>query len=369
MGKKDGLWAPMAQELIWPNVYYPRVPVLYLDLNHFINLAKSQFKPHAAPAGYGVLLETLDAAVVAGRIAMPLSFEHVWEMYRIKDPAQRRDIAEIMERLSGFMYLLPRPTLARLELHAGLDYILGEDLSPTAVPLVRRGIGTAFGVKGGIQVVDEDDLDASVAARAEMGVDAFESFMRTADLTIERALLRGPPDEFAEPVLSDETANTREGVASRLDYELDTVRRLDEHDHWRRGRLRDVISAREMSHEWLDALNDLRLERAHRGGSSEPLTPDQYRILLSSAPHIQVAVSLKSAYHRNPRHRWDENDITDIDALSVAFPYCRAILTDRAMRAKLADTRELRASFEAALPRTPLELCEWIEGGARGAEP
>jgi hypothetical protein len=80
---------------------------------------------------------------------------------------------------------------------------------------------------------------------------------------------------------------------------------------------------------------------------------------MAAMPHVQVAISIKTRYHRDRNHRWTVNDVVDIDALSVAYAYCDAVFTDRAARATLANSRELR-SYGTYLPRTPAELADWL---------
>jgi hypothetical protein len=82
-------------------------------------------------------------------------------------------------------------------------------------------------------------------------------------------------------------------------------------------------------------------------------------MFMGPLPHIQVAVSLKTRYHRNPRHLWSVNDIIDIDAVSVAYAYCEAVFPDKAVRNALLSSRELR-TIGTFVPRHPGELADWL---------
>ena len=55
-------------------------------------------------------------------------------------------------------------------------------------------------------------------------------------------------------------------------------------------------------------------------------------------PSFDVAVTLKTAYHRNPMHRWAPNDIHDIDAMGSTLPYCDIVVTDKAVAAHIRRT-------------------------------
>jgi hypothetical protein len=79
----------------------------------------------------------------------------------------------------------------------------------------------------------------------------------------------------------------------------------------------------------------------------------------AAMPQVQVAISLKTRYHRNPARRWKTNDIADIDAMSIAYSYCDAVLTDQEARAALKDSPDLRP-IVTYLPKDPLELAEWL---------
>jgi hypothetical protein len=57
-------------------------------------------------------------------------------------------------------------------------------------------------------------------------------------------------------------------------------------------------------------------------------------------------------------HKWTTNDVSDIDALSIAFAYCNVVFTDKAARSALLDSTELRG-FTTFVPRTPMELLNW----------
>ena len=99
---------------------------------------------------------------------------------------------------------------------------------------------------------------------------------------------------------------------------------------WRRGRIRDVIITREI----LIEINEKLARGLHiRGAEFEDLAPDREaaRSVFDSMPSFDVAVTLKTAHHRNPQHAWSENDIMDIDALGSTLPYRDIVVTDSAM--------------------------------------
>jgi len=52
------------------------------------------------------------------------------------------------------------------------------------------------------------------------------------------------------------------------------------------------------------------------------------RRVVDAMPSSDVAVSLLTEYHRDSTLKWKRNHIFDIDALSVAVPYCDAVVAD-----------------------------------------
>lgn len=87
---------------------------------------------------------------------------------------------------------------------------------------------------------------------------------------------------------------------------------------------------------------------------------DAARRFTDSMPSGDSWISLLTAAHRNPRSRWEPNDILDFDALSVAIPYCDVVATDRHARA-LANAARLPARLGATVVATPDELIAALE--------
>jgi hypothetical protein len=149
----------------------------------------------------------------------------------------------------------------------------------------------------------------------------------------------------------------------RAQQEREQAARLDADSTWRRGRLRDVISVRELAAEWLDAITEVLQARGTSIGQLFGTDRDAVRAFADGMPSNSVAISIKTAYHRNGEHNWSVNDIHDIDALSEAVPYCDAVLTDKAARNAIVSTKVDRqaATF---MPRSASDLADWLEAGA-----
>jgi hypothetical protein len=109
--------------LVWPRLLEftsDDVPIVYLDLCHWISLAQASVG-HPKGDAFAKTLEACRAAVSASAAVFVLSSAHYGEMLKIKDPAQRQKIACVMEELTGFTTLVGRVVVMELELAAMLD--------------------------------------------------------------------------------------------------------------------------------------------------------------------------------------------------------------------------------------------------------
>jgi hypothetical protein len=358
-----GLKAPMTEDLVWANVLRPRIPLVYLDLNTIIYIARALSGDPRVPAGFADLYAAALRAKLEKRAVFPLSGEHLWEISKIIDPNQRGALADILETLSDYNYLLGRTVIAELEFEAGMAKIMGEEISAKSLPLVRPTFGQAFGWVGGLRIRNSAGGDGSDAVRAQMTDAEFDKLMARMNYEMERRMLRGPSDADLDVLRADPNFQPDVAIESqeqRVQWELDTERVLNADPKWRRGRLRDVIGAREIVHEWMDMYTRMRIDRRKAGLPDFHPPDDEMRSFMGSMPHTQVAVSVKTRYHKNPLHRWTVNDIVDIDAVSVAFSYCEAVFPDKAVRAALLNSKELRV-MSTFVPRRPQELTEWLD--------
>jgi hypothetical protein len=233
------LKAPMSEELVWASVMRPRISLVYLDLNTIIFIARALRGDTKVPGSYVDLFRAALRAKFEQRAMFPLSGEHLWEISKITDPKQRADLADILEPLSDYNYLLGRTEIAELEFEAGMAKIMGEDISAKSVQLVRPTFGQAFGWVGGMKIRNSAGGDGSDAVRAQMTDADFDKLMARMNYEMERGMLRGLSDEDLEVLRADPNFKPEvaiEGQKQRVQWELDTERVLGEHPKWRRGR-------------------------------------------------------------------------------------------------------------------------------------
>ncbi len=78
-------------------------------------------------------------------------------------------------------------------------------------------------------------------------------------------------------------------------------------------------------------------------------------------PSMRVSIELKTMFHRNPQTRWISNTIFDIDAMSVAVPYCDIVVTDKEAHRTIEQTK-LSRQMETEVLCRPSELASRLAG-------
>jgi hypothetical protein len=323
---------------IWPpRLYRPSFDykLAYLDLNHWIYLAKAA-TGHPDGTKHEPALAALRKAKASGKFLFVLSGTHYMEMEGIKNPRQRRDITDVMEELTGFRTLASRAVLIKLEIEAALDELVQpreEPLYPS-LTLLGNGVFHAFGMRGGLRVRNEDGEDVTEKARLDWpdGPEAFDRWQADAELLLERSILRGPTDEEApelrghgwRPEMARRTAEER----AAAEQEQSKLFATFEEGRWQRGKTRDVVAGRYLGIELAEMTAEGLAARGRALGEAFS-DPALARRLTDSMPSADIAITLTTARHRNPQTRWVSNDIFDIDAMSVAVPYCDIVVTER----------------------------------------
>jgi hypothetical protein len=267
----------------------------------------------------------------------------------------RSDIAAVMEELSDFSTILSRAVLMKCEVEAALTARFGgRPHAHSPLRLLNFGVGPAFGMVGGLRFRDSAGRDVTEQARLEHpdGPEDFDRRLREMNLTLERAMLRGPSPHEAQQLRSAggwDPSVARKIATERAALEQTQVENLNSTDdgrEWRRTRLRDVTSARhflidlnEPTANGLDA-REISFEEAFSPPSENSDEPSEVRRFTDSMPSSDVFVTLVTEMHRNAERAWKPNDIFDIDALSVGVAYCDAVLCDND-KARMLNVRKV----------------------------
>lgn len=315
----------------------PRPPKLvYLDLNHWVALAKAEAGHRDGDRFRDALTACVDA-VARGSVVFPLADATYMEVSRIGSFRQRRELADVMERVSRYFVITSRSVIADHEVEALLDRLVGPNPDPVnRMAYLDWGVARAFGKVGGWRIRDKEtgeDVTDRVRAEHPLGPERFDAVLADAELRLNRQVIEGPSS--AEDLANlqrhayDPYTAHRHAV-QRAQQENDQAARLAAEPEWRRGRIRDVIAAREVLVELMDKLNR---GVAERGADREAVfaDADAMRRAFAEMPSFDVAVTLKASYHRDGTRTWTPNDVHDIDALGSTLPYCDIVVTDKAM--------------------------------------
>ncbi len=330
---------------VWPrSLQLPARPpkLVYLDVNHWVSLAKA-YTGHREAERFTDVLATCLEALENATAVFPISDSIYMEVAKIRKHRQRRDLRLVMERLSGYTVVASRVVVAQSEVEGLLDQVVGPNPDPVnTVDYLDWGVARAFGKVGGFRIKAKDtneDMTDEVRSRHPGGPAAFDSKVARAELELNRRVLEGPsPDEEDEMRgIGWDPRAAYEVTSRRAAQELEQVKRFDDDPRWRGDRIRDVIAAREVAIE----INAMLWEGlTARGVDLDDVFNDVdiTRRAFDSMPSFDVSVSLKTAFHRNPAHRWKPNHVMDIDALASTIPYCDIVVTDKEVASHVTAT-------------------------------
>lgn len=327
--------------LIWPTgLIRAASPLVYLDLNHWIALAKAN-TGHRDGARWRQALETMRACREGWSyvISLPLIMELTGNLRR----EQRADLGEVIEEFTDYACVMPLTTIAPLEFESSLAALVPITERFASIPLLGKGVAQAGGMRGGFRVRDREGNDVTdrVRQQARGGPDEFDRLLSAAELQANRSVVRGPSSDEETDTLRAvgwDPSTAHRVAEQRAQQEREQAARFDANPALRRDRLRDVVAARYVALEIEEVREDALA--AHDLRLSTALSDiNRARAFTDSMPAADVWITLRVAKHRNPSSRWEANDIFDIDALSVAGAYCDVVVTERHSAHVLTQTR------------------------------
>ena len=307
---------------------------MYLDQWVWIRLAKAAKGQPREASDMQVLAAVQDAA--AAGVAFPLSATHHIETSKRANPQQRLDIARTMASVSHCRTLRARKILLRHQMLRAMHLTFGRPaFRPEAPEVLGTGFRWAFEGEPGPMVLRGPDglVDPST-------ITGMPEFLRKANQLAEMMILAGPGDAEVS-LLRREYGYRPEAMteveASRLEWEASYVDVLASHPA-SRAELRVRLQARELLHEHLAMyqalIGEYRINLSREIGY-DPGRPNVSRrrmvAFADAIPSLRIAVDLKVELFRNPAKPWSMNAIHDIDALSMAMPYCHVVVPDSEM--------------------------------------
>ena len=335
---------------VWPTTL--RVParppkLIYFDLNHWIELSKAN-AGHRDGSKHRHILDACLDAVKDGKAIFPLSTFIYMEIGKIQNHRQRCDLREIIERISRFVVVTSPTVVATHEIEATLDQVIG----PNPVPInttnyLDWGVNSAFGRGLDFSIKSEKGEDVTEEARRAYrdGPEAFDQVIIEAIYNLNKRVIEGPApqEESRYKAFGWKPESALQTIRQLALDEESQARRLDDYPNWRKGRIRDLITAREAINELGEIFEKgLAARGPNAGDQFFALVRDGLDSILNAMPSLDVAVTIKTSLHRDPNHKWKNNDIFDIGALALTIPYCDVVVADSSMcfhvtRSKLAE--------------------------------
>ncbi|WP_217561735.1 hypothetical protein [Streptomyces sp. GbtcB6] len=316
-------------------------PSVYLDQWVWIRLARAANGTPREASDTDVLAAVRDAS--AAGVAFPLSSTHYIETNKITDPRQRANLARTMASVSHCRTLRSRHVLLRHQMLHAMHVSFGR-------PAFRPWPPEALGI-GAMWAFAGERVPLSLygpSGKVDAGpIPGMQAWLRKVNQYAEFQLLAGPRDEEIEDLRRRgyRPEATREAFRSRLEWEEIYVGLLAD-DPVSRHELRVRVQAREILHEHFDLLKELLAEYRidlHREIGLDPARPESGRprmvAFADQMPSVRVAVDLKAELFRNHTKAWTVNALHDIDALSMAVPYCHVVVPDREMADFLSRSR------------------------------
>lgn len=320
--------------------------VIYLDMNMWVNMSKGL---HDEDECWAEVVDQLVHFVNEGRCIVPLSAAHYLELWHRVQKESRESVGRVMRDVSRYLTILSPHMVRQLEAQAlALSWTDGI-WATVQEAIVGYGASHAFGRPEGrfrfVESVASSDgtVPEGAAVAPEPGWDRpvresglwewYQLVGHQAQLENQEGLDRAPEHRFG---------------ATSLESELrlrDTLRARPLSP----ARLRDlmVVQEYESMHEYiLAALTELGYEAPTAlisGGLAVESAP-YVRDVIRAMPSANVWSTLRFLKHRDFNLPWEQHDWTDLWALSVAIPYCDAVITEKRW-AHLAGSGGLSAQY------------------------
>jgi len=318
-------------------------PSVYLDQWVWIRLARAASGEPREPADTSVLRAVQDAS--SAGVAFPLSVTHYMETAKVTDPRQRATLARTMALISRCRTLRNSGDLLRHQfLHAMYLSFSRPAFRPTAPEALGVGVWWAFnGKEAHFSLFDKSSGEKTDPA----SIPGMQKFMRLANQFAEFQMFAGPRDDEIEELRSNgyRPEAAVEATRSRLEWEEIYVGLLAD-DPISRHELRVRVQVRELLHEHSKLFNELLAEYRldlHREVNYNPDRPNVSRegmvAFADRIPSLRIAVDLKIELFRNASKTWTVNALHDIDAMSMAVPYCHVVVPDKEMASLMARSK------------------------------
>jgi hypothetical protein len=315
----------------------PEYRYVFLDQNHWIYLAKDYWGKPDQPRHGGVAKKLL-RAVELGRVRLPLNTIHLIEYLRRSDEDARKRLAEVFEVYSRGWFCAAPTDILPLELRGAIARIYGQEDRGVA-PVFGRGFMFGIGVGGRAmlrQSISDFDAIAELSAMPGMLFDLLTS-----------------ENEGNRHLQNEEIAKIGERDASATEN-LRTVRKPSPSAM---NRLAHYVNYT------YELQKELGLALASFGKSLEEFLALGHEVLVAfwaTVPSIDVDCELSLYRDRQWSRQVAANDTADLGHLTIAVPYCDAVVVERFWKRALTETR-LGQKYGTTVVSDVTELVDTLE--------
>jgi hypothetical protein len=310
------------------------IPLVYLDLNHFIALAKE------LKSGQETYLSRLRRLADAKIAAFPFSWLHMMEILAVGDPQQRRDIGEAIKLLCNRLVIRDYDTVLNMEISNILidRYKLSQEKFP--LPMAALGIGY-------LESMGHVHLDSS-KGRAIDPVKAAEIEEFCWNLLLSEGALDTTFEQLGIPKMASGGPHHEELIQA-------TERTRKEHQGKNPAQAeREYVLT--MGGTMFKRFNECATNLNILQNGLHPVMPEEFRSVefLSSVPLIDSWASLYfHLYHKDTTRPVKVNHLYDVSYLAVAVPYCDVIVCDKEMAHVIRSSKLDKKYGTTIHPRLP----------------
>ena len=284
--------------------------VVYLDLNHLINLAKEH------KLGNSEVFNRVLSLVESGKVIVPITAPHLMEIMAIGKESQRRDIGVVVNSLSKRAVLRSFHDMMYLEVFsaAASHYGVATNTRSPKDFVLSYGYSRAFGE---IQVDFTPWRDQNPAKAAEAEDQFWEAVEGEAalDFLLSKYIPKVGTGSKEHNDLIQATEQDRAANAHKTKEQVEEECVL--------GLFQQFVGL------FMKACGELKLDWGQV--SSNPPRHFWTKEYMATLPTIDVWSKLLAYLYRNPSAPIKVNHVYDIGHLSVALPYCDVVVTDREM--------------------------------------
>lgn len=311
---------------------------IYLDQLHWIHLAQASTN-HKNGEPYQEVYRHLLALKGAGKIVCPLSLTHYMELSATGSYRQRTDVATVMAALSGFRTMASASVLRPAEIEQALHKHFGKPETPAQPQPFGFGVSYAASGKTSMVKIRSRTFSMEELAAKPSVINKIKELELQFTAQAEFEILRGPHDSMVQELrdnygyapeeaekIARQRATNEEELAQRLAADPNLNKKFD-----------NIVMARYIIREMGTALQHALTKAGMTVEDLFAQGADNVTKFVHAIPTADVFVAFTKANLKNLHRGWKKNDIHDMDALTIAIPYCDIVVTEKHAHAQMTN--------------------------------